>query len=67
MSEMEFGRCLRTETKREAIVTGGSGSIKPHPSVDELPRQGKLKYVISSTLHNEISEDASIYSLNSSG
>lgn len=45
-------------------MTGRSGSIKPQPSVNEMP--GKLKYVISSTLRNETSEDASIHSFQSS-
>lgn len=66
MSEMDYSRHLRTEGRREALVTGSSGSIKPQPSVNEMPQPGKLKYVISSTLRNETSEDASIHSFQSS-
>lgn len=62
MSELEYARHLRTETRREPIVIGGSGSIKAQPSAYDIPRYSRLKYVISSTVHNETSEDASLYS-----
>ncbi len=40
------------------MVTGSSGSIRPQISVGEGTNHSKMKYVISSTVHNETSDES---------